>query len=161
MYPRGAPYRLEARGPGTFGMEGFLDTARRSLSAAARTRGTLNTYVRNFGNLLHWISTARLNGASVSPAESLMGDPSLERLRERLRRFAAWEAARGLTGSSIKNVIMGVWAILGILHPSVRASEAPTDKELGRIFAASNKHNPSSRRPYLPWDKWVIESLYK
>ena len=142
-------------------MEGFLDTARRSLSAAARTRGTLNTYVRNFGNLLHWISTARLNGASVSPAESLMGDPSLERLRERLRRFAAWEAARGLTGSSIKNVIMGVWAILGILHPSVRASEAPTDKELGRIFAASNKHNPSSRRPYLPWDKWVIESLYK
>ena len=141
-------------------MERFLDSARRTLSAAARARGTLNTYIKNFGNFLHWVSILRYNGTRVPPAESLLGDPSLRRFRERLNRFAAWESARSLTGKSIKTVISGVWGIMEILHPALRSEEALANGELGQIIAASNKHNPSSKNPFLPWNKRVIESLY-
>ena len=142
-------------------MERFLDKARRSLNAAARSRGTLNTYIRNFGNFLHWVSTSHFNKIWVPPAESILGGPPFERLRERMRSFAAWESARGITGNSIKTVLSGVAAILEILHPALRSEKALADEELTHIIAASNKYNPSSRKPFLPWSKRVMESLYK
>ena len=161
VYTLGALDMLEARRSGVSGMDFFLGKARTSLNAAARAKGTLDTYIKNFGNYLHWVSTSRYNGFRTPHAYSLLGDPSFGRLRERMRCFAAWESARSLTGKSIKTVLSGVAAIMEILHPSLRSEEALADGELSKIIAAANKHNPSSRKPFLPWCKCVIESLYE
>ena len=90
-----------------------------------------------------------------------MGPRPWELLRERLRFFATWESLRGCTGRSINTIISGTVAILAVFHPALRNSDLADDGEILRIKRAANKHNPSSKRPTIPWEKLIFEDLYR
>ena len=131
------------------------------MNRLARTKGTMQTYVKNFGNFLHWVDTQEHNGIRCKGALDIMGEKPWWKLQERLRDFAAWESLRGCTGGTINVVMSGTTAVLAIFHPELRSASLADDREILKIKQAANKHNPTSRLPFIPWERLVFEDMYR